>query len=60
MAGFDKSEITLKFDKGYLTVSAKKTDKQEEGKYIRRERALQLQQKLLPWRRKRKEHKGKV
>ncbi|HIU91107.1 MAG TPA: Hsp20/alpha crystallin family protein [Candidatus Fimimonas merdipullorum] len=39
MAGFDKNEITLKFDKGYLTVSAKKTDKQEEGKYIRRERA---------------------
>ena len=40
MAGFDKKDIALKFESGYLTVSAKKSDKTENGtNYIRRERA---------------------
>lgn len=39
MAGFDKNDISLKFENGYLTVSAKKNDKEENTKYIRRERA---------------------
>ena len=39
MAGFDKKDIALKYESGYLTVSAKKSDKQESDNYIRRERA---------------------
>ena len=39
MAGFDKKDIELKFESGYLTVSAKKSDKEEHDNYIRRERA---------------------
>ena len=40
MAGFDKKDISLKFESGYLTVSAKKGDADENGAtYIRRERA---------------------
>ena len=39
MAGFDKKDISLKFESGYLTVSAKKNDKQDGTNYIRRERA---------------------
>lgn len=40
MAGFDKSDIALKYENGYLTVSAKKAEKDENVKYIRRERAF--------------------
>lgn len=39
MAGFNKSDIALKYESGYLTVSAKKAEKNEDVKYIRRERA---------------------
>ncbi len=39
MAGFDKNDISLKYESGYLTVSAKKDEKEESVKYIRRERA---------------------
>ena len=39
MAGFDKKDIALKFENGYLTVSAKKGDRDESENYIRRERA---------------------
>lgn len=39
MAGFDKKDIALKFESGYLTVSAKKNDSESNEKYIRRERA---------------------
>ncbi len=39
MAGFDKSDIALKFENGYLTVSAKKQETENSKKYIRRERA---------------------
>ena len=42
MPGFDKSEISVELDKGYLTITASKglnQDEQDEnGKYIRRER----------------------
>lgn len=45
LPGFDKSEISLSLEKGYLTISAKKTEKEEEGKgkdkFIRRERKVQ-------------------
>jgi HSP20 family molecular chaperone IbpA len=37
MPGFDKKDIDLKFEEGYLTVSAKTEDKAED-KYVRRER----------------------
>lgn len=39
MAGFDKKDISLKYENGYLTVSAKKSEKDENANYIRRERA---------------------
>lgn len=39
MAGFDKKDISLKYESGYLTVSAKKNDTDETVKYVRRERA---------------------
>ena len=39
MPGFDKNEISLKFESGYLTISAKKQATSEDGQYIRRERA---------------------
>ena len=45
LPGFDKSEIALSLEKGYLTISAKKTEKEEnkEGKdrFLRRERKVQ-------------------
>ncbi len=39
MPGFDKKDISLKFEKGYLTVSAKREASTEKTRYIRRERA---------------------
>ena len=39
MPGFEKKDIALKFESGYITVSAKK-DAGDDGKYIRRERAV--------------------
>ncbi len=42
LPGFDKSEISVELDKGYLTITAAKgldkDEKDEDGKYIRRER----------------------
>ncbi len=40
MPGFDKKEISLKFESGYITVSAKKEVSESDGKYLRRERAV--------------------
>lgn len=40
MAGFDKQDIALKYENGYLTVSAKKSDSDKDVKYVRRERAF--------------------
>lgn len=39
MPGFDKKDISLKFESGYVTISAKKQATEEDGKYLRRERA---------------------
>ncbi len=39
MPGFDKKDITVELKDGYLTVSASKQEKEEEGKYVRRERS---------------------
>ena len=38
MPGFDKKDISLTLDKGYLTVSAEKTVKDEDKAFVRRER----------------------
>ena len=39
--GFEKKDINLSLENGYLTISAKKEDKEEDkkGNYIRRERS---------------------
>ena len=43
LAGFDKSDIELSFEKGYLTVSAEKKLNESEGdKYLKRERVTKL------------------
>lgn len=39
MPGFDKKDIELKFESGYITISAKK-QKDNAANYIRRERAV--------------------
>ena len=40
MPGFEKKDISLKFESGYVTISAKKEAKESESRYIRRERAM--------------------
>ena len=40
LPGFDKKDIELSLDNGYLTISAKKQEKEEGKNYIRRERSL--------------------
>lgn len=40
MAGFNKNDISLKFENGYLTISAKKSETDQGVKYLRRERAF--------------------
>ena len=41
LPGFDKKDINLGLENGYLTISAKQEEKQEEqNNYIRRERAM--------------------
>ena len=39
MPGFEKKDISLKFESGYVTISAKKQASEENSRYIRRERA---------------------
>lgn len=39
MPGFAKKDISLKFESGYVTISAKK-EGADDGKYLRRERAV--------------------
>lgn len=39
MAGYDKTDISLKYENGYLTVSAKKNENDDNVTYLRRERA---------------------
>jgi HSP20 family molecular chaperone IbpA len=39
MPGFEKSDISLNLENGYLTIEAKREEKQEDDKnYVRRER----------------------
>ena len=40
MPGFDKKDISLKFESGYVTISAKKEANVDNAHYIRRERAV--------------------
>jgi len=41
MPGFEKEDIALSLESGYLTVEAKREEKEEDGKnYLRRERTL--------------------
>lgn len=41
LPGFDKKDIKLDYENGYITVSASRTEKEEEKKsYIRRERSV--------------------
>lgn len=43
LAGFDKKEVSLSFEKGYLTILAEKTEKDNENQtYLRRERLAKL------------------
>lgn len=45
MAGFKKEDISVSFENGYLTISAKSEEKGEEEKYLRRERTLSCERK---------------
>lgn len=41
LPGFDKKDIKLDYENGYITVSASRSEKEEEKKsYIRRERSV--------------------
>ncbi len=40
LPGFKKENVSLNFNDGYITVSAKKEQDETEGKYIRRERTV--------------------
>ncbi|MBO5927999.1 MAG: Hsp20 family protein [Clostridia bacterium] len=42
LAGFDKKDLSLELNGGYLTVCAEKKS-EEEGKFLRRERAMRCQ-----------------
>ena len=43
LPGFDKKDINLTLDNGYLTISAKTEQKEENSNYIRRERVCSYQ-----------------
>ena len=40
LAGFKKENVTINFEKGYLTVSGKNEEKEEGSKFLRRERTV--------------------
>lgn len=40
LAGFDKKDINVKLENGYVTISAKREDKHENKRYLRRERSV--------------------
>ena len=43
LAGFDKKDVALSFEKGYLIISAEKTQSEEENQnYLRRERLAKV------------------
>ena len=39
LAGFDKKDINVKLENGYVTISAKREEKHENKRYLRRERS---------------------
>ena len=39
MPGYDKKDISVELSHGYLTISAKREEKEENKKYLRRERS---------------------
>ena len=40
LPGFDKKDIALSLDNGYLTIEAKREEKEESDNYLRRERSF--------------------
>lgn len=42
MPGFEKKDISLKLNNGYITLSASREEKEEDGKYVRRERKMSV------------------
>ncbi len=40
LPGYDKNDINISLDNGYVTISAKREDKEENDKYVRRERSF--------------------
>lgn len=39
MPGFDKKDISLSLENGYITISAKREEKEDDKNYLRRERS---------------------
>lgn len=42
MPGFEKKDINLTLKDGYITLSANREEKEENGKYVRRERKMSV------------------
>ena len=42
MPGFEKKDISLELKDGYITLSANREEKEENGKYVRRERKMSV------------------
>jgi HSP20 family molecular chaperone IbpA len=40
MPGFDKKDINLTLENGYLSIEAKREEKEEENNYVKRERSF--------------------
>ena len=40
MPGYKKDDISIQFESGYLSVSAKREEKEENNKYVRKERSV--------------------
>ncbi|MBO5215343.1 MAG: Hsp20/alpha crystallin family protein [Clostridia bacterium] len=40
MPGYNKEDISVQYENGYLSVSAKREEKEENGKYLRKERSV--------------------
>lgn len=43
MPGFDKDDINISLEDGYLTISAERVEKEEKGKFLRKERSVTCQ-----------------
>ena len=40
MPGYKKEDISIQYENGYLSVSAKREEKENDGKYLRKERSV--------------------